>query len=120
MRNTVTTYATGSQAIIFNIPKGGWESAPIRPRDPANSNLKNFLEGAKCDVTFSVDPNSAIFRKGGTHEITIVDWTNSKSKTIDTTHLVYANIPGRVEWTVTATQIKVTVTNHFGVKIILR
>lgn len=120
MRNTVTTYATGSQAIIFNIPKGGWESAPIRPRDPANSNLKNFLEGAKCDVTFSVDPNSAIFRKGGTHEITIVDWTNPKSKTIDTTHLVYANIPGRVEWTVTATQIKVTVTNHFGVKIILR
>ena len=120
MRNTVTTYATGSQAIIFNIPKGGWESAPIRPRDPANSNLKNFLEGAKCDVTFSVDPNSAIFRKGGTHEITIVDWTNSKSKTIDTTHLVYANIPGRVEWKVTATQIKVTVTNHFGVKIILR
>ena len=121
MRNTVVTYATGSQAIVFDIPKTGWETAPIRPRDPANGNLKNFLEGSKCDVTLSIDPQSQIFRKDGTHEITLVDWTNSKSKKIDTTRLVVPEDTDDVKWTVTTTQIKVTVTGRGrGLKIILR
>lgn len=121
MRNTVVTYATGSQAIVFDIPKTGWETAPIRPRDPANGNLKNFLEGSKCDVTLSIDPQSQIFRKDGTHEITLVDWTNSKGKTINTTRLVVPEDTDDVKWTVTTTQIKVTVTGRGrGLKLILR
>ena len=117
MRNTVTTYATGSQAIVFDIPKEGYETVPIRPRDPANSNLKNFLNGAASVVTFSVDPGSPIFRKFGTSEYTLVDWTNSKSKTIDTSKLSYQDLnyedgTEMVKWTVTSTTISVRVTGR--------